>query len=585
MTTVRLLPPRCGRDQRLNQRPFRICQAARIPLLVSVVAASVLSRPHTVSSPESVGRRRVMSDYRGLICFQPDTEVSSLTPLLPPPNSEDVLKLSVSTGPGMLSTDRLGSDINSVTCILERRKSPRKEDEMTARILIVDDVAANVRLLSAKLAAEYYQIRVAYNGVHALEVAEDWQPDLILLDVMMPGMDGYECCQRLKNSGLTSHIPIIMVSALGEPVERNSGLKVGADDFLTKPVDYDTLMARVRSLIRLKRVLDEWRVRSTIAESLGLEAEENGGPSIYGTQALIVDDWAKSATHFAEILREEGLVSVYALSSDHAIKLMDTMRFGLIIVNMSLADDDPLRLIGQIRAQDNTYDTPLLIVSEQSDKPRVLRGFELGVNDCLMQPIDPHELRARARNQVTRKVYQDRMRSNFGAALEMAFVDHLTGLYNQRYLRRHLEQMLEAARFQTLAVLMIDIDHFKNVNDCFGHQSGDQALRLVGESLKVNTRAIDLVARYGGEEFTVVMTDVLLDDVINAAERLRGSVERISFEVGRKKIHLTISVGIAYSNDLTVDPMALVDRADLALYKAKANGRNRIEQYPNADLL
>ena len=150
---------------------------------------------------------------------------------------------------------------------------------MTARILIVDDVPANTRLLEAKLPAEYYQVSSAKNGFDALTIAHrDWQPDLILLDVMMPGMDGFECCQRLKDDPATLHIPVVMVTALGEPGERLRGLEAGADDFLTKPVEYETLMARVKSLVRLKRLLDEWRARGETARALGLAADRAADP-------------------------------------------------------------------------------------------------------------------------------------------------------------------------------------------------------------------------------------------------------------------------------------------------------------------
>src|ERR1700735_5497806 len=119
---------------------------------------------------------------------------------------------------------------------------------MTARILIVDDVPANTRLLEAKLSAEYYQVASVKNGFDALTTAQDWQPDLILLDVMMPGMDGFECCQRLKDNPATLPVPVVMVTALGDRGERLRGLDAGADDFLTKPVEYETPMARVKSL-------------------------------------------------------------------------------------------------------------------------------------------------------------------------------------------------------------------------------------------------------------------------------------------------------------------------------------------------
>src|SRR5271154_2445801 len=128
---------------------------------------------------------------------------------------------------------------------------------MTARILVVDDVPANTRLLEAKLSAEYYQVATAQDGFEALRLANHWQPDLILLDVMMPELDGFETCRRLKDDSKTLHIPVVMVTALGEPEERLRGLEAGADDFLTKPVEYLTLMARIRSLVRLKRLLDE----------------------------------------------------------------------------------------------------------------------------------------------------------------------------------------------------------------------------------------------------------------------------------------------------------------------------------------
>ena len=122
--------------------------------------------------------------------------------------------------------------------------------------------------------AEYYQVATARDGFEAITRARTWQPDLILLDVMMPGMDGYECCRLLKDNPVTLHIPVVMVTALGEPGERLRGLEAGADDFLTKPVEYDTLMTRVRSLVRLKRLLDEWRARGDTARALGLTSDQ-----------------------------------------------------------------------------------------------------------------------------------------------------------------------------------------------------------------------------------------------------------------------------------------------------------------------
>jgi two-component system cell cycle response regulator len=457
---------------------------------------------------------------------------------------------------------------------------------MTARILIVDDMPANTRLLEAKLAAEYYQVSSARDGFEALGIARDWQPDLILLDVMMPGMDGYECCRQLKDDAATLHIPVVMVTALGESAERLRGLDAGADDFLTKPVDYDTLMARVRSLVRLKRLLDEWRARGDTARALGLSTDRVLIPSIAGARALVIDDWDQSAQNIQDALAGDGVISAHARDCAEATRMTAAVNFDLLVVNLSLADEDPLKLVSILRASDVTHETPLLLVGEPGEKERILRGFELGANDWLVQPIDAHELRARARNQVRRKFYQDRLRSDLGTALEMALTDPLTGLYNQRYLHRHLGSLMDSGQGRQLAVLMVDVDHFKSVNDRYGHASGDRALRLIADSLRVNTRVFDSVARYGGEEFVVVMPSTGPAEAAAAAERLRLAVQEIEFNAAAGlRMPLTVSVGVACTSMATALPEALLQAADAALYDAKRNGRNRVEMARTAEAI
>jgi two-component system cell cycle response regulator len=449
---------------------------------------------------------------------------------------------------------------------------------MTARILIVDDVPANTRLLEAKLTAEYYQVMSARDGFEALTIAREWQPDLILLDVMMPGMDGYECCRLLKEDPITLHIPVVMVTALGEPGERLRGLEAGADDFLTKPVDNDTLMARVRSLVRLKRLLDEWRARGDTARALGLTTDRILVPTIAGARALVVDDWDQSAQSIQDAVSDDGVITAHARGGAEALRMTMNVSFDLLIISLSMADEDPLKLLSALRASDMTHEVPLLLVAEPGEKERVLRGFELGANDWLVLPIDPNELRARARNQIRRKFYQDRLRSDLGTALEMALTDPLTGLYNQRYLRRHLSGLIDAGQGRHLAVLMVDVDHFKSVNDRFGHASGDRALRLIADSLRVNTRVFDSVARYGGEEFVVVMPGAGPGEAIAAAERLRTAVEEVEFNtIDAPRIPLSVSIGVACTARGTASPELLLQAADMALYDAKRNGRNRVE--------
>jgi len=456
---------------------------------------------------------------------------------------------------------------------------------MTARILIVDDVPANTRLLEAKLSAEYYQVASARDGFEAINRARDWQPDLILLDVMMPGMDGYECCRLLKDNETTLHIPVVMVTALGDSVERLRGLEAGADDFLTKPVEYDTLMARVRSLVRLKRLLDEWRARGETARALGLTTGSQGIPDVNGARALVIDEWELNGDVILRALAKEGIKADPVRTGAELIALASQHSYDLIVISLQLAEEDSLKLVSALRAADGTHETPLLLVAETSERDRVLRGFELGASDWLAMPVDENELRARARNQIRRKFYQDRFRSDLTSALELALTDPLTSLYNQRYLRRHLAGLMQSGQGRPIAVLMIDVDHFKIVNDQYGHANGDVALRLISEVFRENIRAFDSLARYGGEEFVVVMPGSNPDDAAAAAERLRLAVETVVFEPSQGIRHnLSVSVGVSCSCGEVDTPELLLHTADLALYEAKRRGRNRVELAPMASV-
>jgi two-component system cell cycle response regulator len=390
-------------------------------------------------------------------------------------------------------------------------------------------------------------------------------------------MDGFECCRALKDDIATQHIPVVMVTALSEAEERLKGLEAGADDFLTKPVDLDTLSARTRSLVRLKRLLDEWRARGETARALGLTAERLAILPIAGARALVVDDWDLGAEAIQDALSAEGVVAGRARSEEEAIQLSNAIPFDLLVLSLSLSVDDPLRLASQFRAADATHDVPLLLVTEMDDMGRVLRGLDMGASDWVMRPVDPNELRVRARNQIRRKFYQDRLRADVGHALAMALTDPLTGLYNQRYLMRHLHGLLAAGPKTDLAALMIDVDHFKNINDTYGHEAGDRALRAIAETLREQTRVFDSLARYGGEEFVVIMPGITEESAVAAGERLRAAVADLVFEpTPGNRARLTVSVGIARSLGGEETAEALLRRADHALYDAKRGGRNRV---------
>ena len=455
---------------------------------------------------------------------------------------------------------------------------------MTARILIVDDAPVNTRLLKAKLSADYYEVATAGDGFEAIRLAQTWQPDLILLDVMMPEMDGYETCRRLKGAAATLHIPIIMITALSEPRERLRGLEAGADDFLIKPVDYDTLLARVKSLVRLKRLLDEWRRRGETARAFGLTAGPTAAPSVAGARALVVDDWDLGAETVQRALSREGIRPDRAASEAEALALTAATAFDLLVLSLSMAGEDPLRLASRLRASDATQDIPVLLIAEPEQKDRILRGFDLGANDWLLRPIDENELRLRARNQIRRKFYQDRLRADHNTVLEMALTDPLTGFYNQRYLMRHLHGLMASGQATGIALLMIDVDHFKTVNDRYGHPAGDRALKQVADTLRSGIRAFDGIVRYGGEEFVVLMPGAGKEDALAAAERLRAAIAIMPFTLAPGVVHrLTVSIGVGLRSGRIHNAELLLQAADQAMYRAKRAGRNRVELASESD--
>ena len=252
--------------------------------------------------------------------------------------------------------------------------------------------------------------------------------------------------------------------------------------------------------------------------------------------------------------------------------------FDLVVLSLSLTGEDPLRLASRLRASDVSHDVPVLLIADPEQKGRILRGFDLGANDWLLRPIDENELRLRARNQIRRKFYQDRLRADLGHALEMALTDPLTGFYNQRYLMRHLRGLLGVGQPNGIAVMMIDVDHFKAVNDRWGHPVGDQALREIAAALRRRIRVFDSIARYGGEEFAVVMPGTSQQDAMLAAERLRTAITDMTFTPDPGVIHrLSVSIGVSCSMNQDITAEQLLLAADQALYEAKRSGRNRSE--------
>ncbi len=452
---------------------------------------------------------------------------------------------------------------------------------MSARVLIVDDVRANLKLLEVRLSAEYFEVVTATSGLEAIDIAERGLCDIILLDVMMPGMDGFETARRLKSSPATLHIPIVMVTALDQPSDRVRGLEAGADDFLTKPVNDLALITRVRSLSRLKMVIDELRMRAVTSHEIGVTPDlaDTVNETGEGGKILIVDDRQSSSNRIHDALVGMHAVDVESNPQEALFRLAEG-RYDLLLLSLDLSEFDALRLCGQVRSLERTRHLPILLTTEPGDQARLLRGLDLGANDYIVRPIDKNELFARVRSQIKRKRYTERLRDSVQTSMELAVTDSLTGLYNRRYMESHVGTLVDrsAARGKSLSVLLLDIDYFKSINDGYGHDAGDDVLRDFSDRLRACIRGIDLACRYGGEEFVVVMPDTDIGVATMVAERIRRRVAGDMFAIhrGEKQIEVTISIGIAARSTPEDTAAMILKRADEALYRAKRDGRNRV---------
>ncbi|WP_273727319.1 PleD family two-component system response regulator [Brucella gallinifaecis] len=457
---------------------------------------------------------------------------------------------------------------------------------MTARILVVDDVESNVKLLEALLLREYYEVISAYNGTEAIEICLGGQIDVVILDVLLPGIDGFEVCRRLKEDPRTTNIPIVILTALNSAQDKIAGLEAGADDFMTKPVNDIQLLSRVKSLARLKMVSDELFQRTgTVADTeveallvTKLSGRFGGGDD--AARILIVDENEIAAARLRTILGEDYFVDVANDANDALIKAIEN-DYDSIVVSADFTYYDPLRLCSQIRTIERTRLVPIILIVNEDEGSLVVRALELGVNDYVMRPLEKLELYARLRTQIKRKCYNDLLRQSLHRTITMAVTDSLTGLHNRRYLDTHMPVLLSRAtgRERPLSVIMIDFDHFKRVNDQYGHDGGDDVLREFAARLRKKIRGMDVMCRYGGEEFAIVLPDTDLAASAHVAERILEAVSEKPFLLagGKHQIDMTISIGIASLRLMGADTVeALFARTDAALYEAKTKGRNRI---------
>jgi two-component system cell cycle response regulator len=448
------------------------------------------------------------------------------------------------------------------------------------KILIVDDEPTNVKLLAAKLGESNFTILRAFSGEEALAKVKSENPALVLLDVMMPGMNGFEVAEKIKNDAETADIPVLLVTALDGSDNKAKGLEAGADDFLNKPVHTAELKARVKSLLRLKRYSDQLKSRAA-AKGMVLTpfTDDDSFSELRLPNLLIVEDSLTDAKLIKSLLNNLACSIRIAPSGEEALSICNSSKVDIMILDMLLPGLDGYHVIEKIKENAATQSIQIIVVTSLQDIESKVKGFEFGVDDYLVKPINFSEFRARVNSLIKKKAYHDRLMGNFEIAVQAAISDKLTGAYNHAYFQYYLKNELKrAARHTyTVSLLMLDIDDFKLINDRHGHLAGDSVLKEMAQKLSQIIREIDMLARYGGDEFAIVLPYTNGKSAAVMAERIRSVIESGAVPANDQlSLNLSISVGVAEFSPGIDTAQDLIQKADKALYSAKFAGKNKV---------
>lgn len=470
---------------------------------------------------------------------------------------------------------------------------------MSGRILVVEGGSHHRIVLRSLLRDTHYKVTYCESlSMARAHILAAGCPDIALIDLGQDREAVLAFVSALGEDPVTANLRVIVLATRGDEVGRIAALRAGADDVLDHAVGGPLLMARMRSLLRARDEVADLGLGPTAQRALGM-AEESGEFVPAGRVVIVTQRPDALPDRIARLVaRLPGGAVLLDPRQDLSARYSDMLAPDLFLID-SMRSGPPLKpfddlfgLLSDIRSRPVSRHAATLVVLAENTGDDAAMAYDLGADDLVGDSVCPDELAHRVRALLRRKSRADRRRNQLQSGLRAAITDPLTGLHNRRYAMSELAQIAETARGsqRDFTILMLDIDHFKAVNDVHGHPVGDRVLTEVANRLRGQLRAVDMVARFGGEEFLVALPDTALEPAKRAAERLRRTIEGAAFDIAAPRnggsptrlhpIKVTLSIGIAVwsantENDTTTD--ALLARADRALYAAKAAGRNTIE--------
>jgi two-component system, cell cycle response regulator len=478
-----------------------------------------------------------------------------------------------------------------------------------SRVLVADDSPVVVRMIEKMLTGAGIEVVTAHDGLEAIEMAFGGDVNLVILDVMMPRMNGYQACRLLKNEPSTKGIPVVILTSKDQAGDRYWGLETGADYYITKDSEPQRILDLVRNalrsddgkprpkmadskktsgvdiLSRVNELLDRKLYEATILTEIGRVARslvhfDDTFTSVMGIIARVLD-FTVGAMAFIDaeeldVVMMLNHAAAPAVVEEHKARLMEAIskeRGGMPFLKMQARLFNPTAVDPTVTPETALAGFGAFPISTTN---RLTGLLALGGKALARMSPETEAFMAQVANQSQIVVENSR---HYDRIKNLSIRDSLTELYNHRHSMDLVANEFErVGRYQEwLSVLMVDIDHFKLINDEHGHQAGDGILREVARIVKDTLRTVDSVGRYGGEEFMAILPHTSYDEGRRTGERVRKAVEENTFRAGDKKIKVTISIGVSSYPSETVDtPNGLIREADRALYRAKETGRNRV---------
>ncbi len=448
---------------------------------------------------------------------------------------------------------------------------------MSGHILIVDDLSINRTILRARLTAACYTCMMAATGQDAIDMARTHRPDLILLDFRLPDLNGHDVCRTLRSDPATWDIPVILFSASTDRDLRLQALQAGANDFLAKPLDESYLLGRIRSLLRARDARADWPAMPEMGMA------EAAAPFALPNQLAVLTDQMDQDDP-ALVQAAQGAV-IGRLTVQQALRLDPAQSSpDVILLAPDVIQSQGLQIISDLRSRAGTRDAELCVMLPAGQDLMAAMALDLGATEVLRLPLDADEAALRLRAVLRHKGSAQARARAVAVQLDQALRDPLTGLFNRRHLIAELWRMSQMQHMQIGAVLVLDLDHFKSVNDRYGHVAGDDVLVDVAARIRNSLRKSDTLARYGGEEFVALLPGADLAIARQIAVRIRDAVQSgpfLSDQIGGG-VQVTVSIGVAVIGAPKLDQGPVdfarmtIDAADTALRAAKEGGRNRI---------